>query len=250
MICQTSLIPSAAETEFAQLEEKILLHNKAFGDIPEDHRKFVIYYLLEYPKKGMKEVAERSGLSKSLCYDLAKEPELMAMMISAAQVISGLGDLRCSIALDMLAEEMCARIAQGVLKSNDITPTMLRILEAGKTRLGLNPAALSALKVSMTDGKGNRTDVSAIHTNDAEKLLSELRARQEGKPLSAFEADIVEILQPQSLRENKAEICVQNRENGAKSAAVESQFPAIPAAPGTESQAEKPETPTHDTLPS
>lgn len=225
MLTQGTLIPTAADTEFAQLEEKILLHNKAFGDIPEDHRRFVVYYLLEYPKKGMREVAERSGLSKSLCYDLAKNPELMAMMISAAQVISGLGDLRCSIALDILAEEMCARIAQGTLRSHDITPTMLRILEAGKTRLGLNPAAISALKVSMIDQNGRRTEVSAVHLDNADKILSELKARQEGKSVDSFEADVLELVQPQTPSGNEAGNSVQNCENGAKTAAPVLQIP-------------------------
>ena len=195
MLVQGSLIPSAADTDFAQLEEKILLHNKAFGDLDEEKRRFVVYYLLDYPKLGMKAVAEKTGICKASCYELAKDPELMAMMISAAQAISGLGDLRCSVALDILAEEMCARIAQGYLKAESITPTMLRILEAGKTRLGLNPAAMSALRVSLTDKNGNNTTITSTRIDNADSLISELRARQQSAPLAEIEARIVEHVQ-------------------------------------------------------
>ena len=218
MISQGLLIPSSEDTEFAGLEEKIILHNKGFGELSEDRRRFCVYYLLEYPKKGMKAVAERTGLSKSLCYELAQEPELMAMMISAAQVISSLGDLRCSIALDMLADEMCTRIAQGFLSSSDITPVMLKILEAGKTRLGLNPAAISALKVSMTDKNGNRTEVTAASCNNVDSVLSELKARQQSRSEAEFEAEFVEVIQPHSPRGIEAGKTVQISENAPKSA--------------------------------
>jgi hypothetical protein len=200
MLSPGLLIASNQDSEYADLEEKILLHNKAFGDLPEEKRRFVVYYLLVYPKKGMAAVAEATGLSKAFCYELAKEPGLMALMISAAQAISGLGDLRCSVALDMLADEMCHRIARGNLRAEEITPTMLRILEAGKTRLGLNPAALNALRVSMTDKEGNRTELAVASLDNADQVLSKLRERQQTSDPGQFEAEFVEVVHSEAQR--------------------------------------------------
>jgi hypothetical protein len=81
----------------------------------------------------------------------------------------------------------------------------------------------------MTDQNGRRTEVSAIHLDNADKVLSELKARQEGKSVDSFEADVLELVQTQTPRGNEAGICVQNRENGAKSAANPGDDKPIPA---------------------
>ena len=196
MIKQGLLFPDTEQEEFEALERSIAMKSKRFGELSEEKRKFVIFYLKRSVGDKMSVVAARAGVSKTKAYELAHDPEVCDAMATAAQAVSDTADIKGSRAMDITAEKIYQSVLAGTLSPKDWTPTMLRICEACKSRLGLNPDVLKAVRMQMEDVNGNKMSATLLSSN-SDTLLDRLAAEREGSGNGAFEAETPESVRGQ-----------------------------------------------------
>lgn len=186
-VIQSLLIKTTEDEEYEALQEAVILRNDAFADYPEEIRKFIVYYLVRGKSDGVRDVAQRAGISKSRAYELIKDPDVCQVIAAAAQAISDVSDVHGSMALDVTAELIYQQVISQELAPEAWTPTMLRICEACKSRLGLNPQSVMAIRAQ--DAEGNTLEAAVRQANKQDGVISHLLARQDRIRSRRFEAD-------------------------------------------------------------
>ncbi|HBC89546.1 MAG TPA: hypothetical protein DCZ94_21625 [Lentisphaeria bacterium] len=213
---QGLLFETEEDKQFHELEQKIISHSAEFSKLPEMVRKFVILYLKRSQGKGVKDIARQLKLSKSKAYEMLDDPNVANAMTIAAQCLGVIADVKASRALDITAENIYRLVRAGKLHPSEFTPTMYKICADAKTRLGMNPAILSALSLQV-----NKDGTTLTQTRiEGEKTIAQLLDRQKNTRSVDIEAESADFVyeneaespmpQPQSPAEIPMDTTIQN----------------------------------------
>ena len=192
MITQGTLFSSKQDAELRSLEEKCFANSGRFGELSESQRHFLIRYMTRGSDETVRDVAAGVGVSKTKAYEWLKDPVVTSLMPAVAQVVGVHADVRASLALDMLADQLFNDVRDGRLRHSGLTPVQLKLMLAAKDRLGLNPALAQKLTLAAEDRDGNRRSLTVESSPDAtkriESQLSKLLERQLGTGAPSPEA--------------------------------------------------------------
>lgn len=229
IISQGLLFTTKEDEEYFQLEKEIAAAHPKFAGFPEEKRRFVVAYLTRAPKDSMADVARKAGIGKTKAYDLARDPEICDVFAAAAMTVSTMTDVKASLAIDMAVEMIYDATRKGDLKPKDWTPVMLRMCEAGKSRLGLMPQTVSATKSSVELPDGTRVQSQTFSAVASSDDVSKLLAASERTRLQLVEAVSAEIVQAQEINCTSIPPSVQTNERLPEQIAPESAPNASPA---------------------